>query len=111
MLFRSKIDPQNGLDLVFDGIETSSIVQSPTETTTYFYEVTTNGVVCRVETTVIVNPLPQILLAEDMMLCDNEQDGDAYNGLVSGFDLQAQELAILNGNTSLNVLFFFKGDL
>ncbi|MGB1186058.1 MAG: T9SS type B sorting domain-containing protein [Flavobacteriaceae bacterium] len=102
-----KIDPQNGLDLVFDGIETSSIVQSPTETTTYFYEVTTNGVVCRVETTVIVNPLPQILPAEDMMLCDNEQDGDAYNGLVSGFDLQAQELAILNGNTSLNVLFFF----
>mgnify|MGYP001162560323 FL=1 len=102
-----KIDPQNGFDLVFDGIETSSIIQSPTETTTYFYEVTTNGVVCRVETTVIVNPLPQILPAKNMMLCDNEQDGDAYNGLVSGFDLQAQELAILNGNTSLNVLFFF----
>jgi gliding motility-associated-like protein len=102
-----KIDPQTGLDLVFDGIETSSIVRSPTETTTYFYEVTTNGVVCRIETTVMVNPLPQILAAEDMILCDNKQDGDAYNGLVSGFDLQAQEFAILDGNTSLEVLFFF----
>ena len=102
-----KIDPVTGADVIFDGIKTSSIIRSPTETTTYFYEVTTNGEVCRVETTIMVNPLPEIIPAEDMMLCDNEQDGNAYNGLVSGFDLQAQELAILNGNTTLEVLFFY----
>ncbi|MGB2043568.1 MAG: T9SS type B sorting domain-containing protein, partial [Flavobacteriaceae bacterium] len=101
-----KIDPQTGLDVIFDGVETSSIVRSPTETTTYFYEVTTNGVICRVETTIVVNPIPQIPPADDMELCDDNLDGDAYNGLVNGFDLQAQEIAILNGDTSLEVLFF-----
>jgi len=101
-----KIDPQSGLDVVFDGIQTSSIVRSPTETTTYFYEVTTNSVICRVETTVVVNPLPVILPANDMELCDNGFDGDAFNGLVNSFDLQAQELLIQNGDSSVEVLFF-----
>ncbi len=101
-----KIDPITDSDIVFDGIETSTITESPTETTTYFYEVTTNGVICRVETTVVVNPLPEILPAGDMELCDDNFDGDAYNGLVNGFDLQAQEIAILNGDTTLEVLFF-----
>ena len=101
-----KIDPTTDSDIIFDGIETSTITESPTETTTYFYEVTTNGVVCRVETTIVVNPIPEILPADDMELCDDNLDGDAYNGLVNGFDLQAQEIAILNGDTSLEVLFF-----
>jgi gliding motility-associated-like protein len=101
-----KIDPTTDSDIIFDGIETSTITESPTETTTYFYEVTTNGVVCRVETTIVVNPIPEILPADDMELCDDNLDGDAYNGLVNGFDLQAQEVAILNGDTSLEVLFF-----
>ena len=101
-----KIDPITDSDIIFDGIETSTITESPTETTTYFYEVTTNGVICRVETTVVVNPLPEILPADDMELCDDNFDGDAYNGLVNGFDLQAQEIAILNGDTTLEVLFF-----
>ena len=101
-----KINPSTGADIVFDGIETSSITESPTETTTYFYEVTTNGVTCRVETTVIVNPLPVMLPANDMELCDNDLDGDPFNGLVNDFDLQAQELSILNGDSSLEVLFF-----
>ena len=102
-----KIDPQTGLDVIFDGVETSSIVQSPNETTTYFYEVTTNNVICRVETTIVVNPLPEMLPADDIELCDNALDGDAYNGFVNEFDLQAQEVDILNGDTSLEVLFFF----
>ncbi|MGB2471801.1 MAG: T9SS type B sorting domain-containing protein [Flavobacteriaceae bacterium] len=101
-----KIDPVTGLDVIFDGVETSSIVRSPAETTTYFYEMTTNGVMCRVETTIVVHPLPEMLLANDLELCDNAFDGDAYNGRVNGFDLQAQEVAILNGDTSLEVLFF-----
>ena len=101
-----KINPQTGHDIVFSGIETSSIVRSPSETTTYFYEVTTNGVTCRVETTVIVNPLPVMLPANDMELCDNGLDGDAFNERVNDFDLQAQELSILNGDSSLEVLFF-----
>ena len=101
-----KIDPTTNSDIVFDGIETSTITDSPTETTTYFYEVTTNGVICRVETTIIVNPLPEMLPADNMELCDDNLDGDAYNGLVNGFDLEAQEIAILNSNTNLEVLFF-----
>ena len=102
-----KIDPATNSDIVFEGVETSTIAESPTETTTYFYEVTTNGVVCRVETTIVVNPIPEILPANDMELCDDSLDGDAYNGLVNGFDLQTQEIAILNGDTNLEVLFFF----
>jgi gliding motility-associated-like protein len=102
-----KIDPTTSSDIIFEGIETSTITESPTETTTYFYEVTTNGVVCRVETTIVVNPIPEILSANDMELCDDSLDGDAYNGLVNGFDLQAQEIAILNGDTNFEVLFFF----
>ena len=101
-----KINPSTGADIVFDGVETSSITESPTETTTYFYEVTTNGVTCRVETTIVVNPLPVMLPANDMKLCDNDLDGDAFNGRVNDFDLQAQELSILNGDSSLEVLFF-----
>ena len=101
-----KIDPTTDSDIIFDGVETSTITESPTETTTYFYEVTTNGVMCRVETTIIVHPLPEMFLANDLELCDNALDGNAYNGLVNGFDLQAQEIAILNGDTSLEVLFF-----
>ena len=101
-----KIDPTTNSDIVFDGIETSTFTDSPTETTTYFYEVTTNGVICRVETTIIVNPLPEMLPADNMELCDDNLDGDAYNGLVNGFDLEAQEIAILNSNTNLEVLFF-----
>ena len=105
-----KIDPTTNSDIIFEGIETSTITESPTDTTTYFYEVTTNGVVCRVETTIVVNPIPEILPANDIKLCDNSLDGDAYNGLVNGFDLQAQEIAILNGDTNLEVLFFFNED-
>ena len=101
-----KINPSTGADIVFDGVETSSINESPTETTTYFYEVTTNGVTCRVETTIVVNPLPVMLPASDMEFCDNDLDGDAFNGLINDFDLQAQELSILNGDSSLEVLFF-----
>ena len=101
-----KTDPVTGADIIFDGIKTSSILRSPNETTTYFYEVTTNGEVCRVETTVYVNPLPQLLPANDMILCDDEQDGNAYNGLVSGFDLQSQEMDIIGNDTALDVLFF-----
>ncbi len=101
-----KINPSTGDDVVFQGVETSAITESPTETTTYFYEVTTNGVSCRVETTVVVNPLPEMLAANDMVLCDDDLDGDAFNGLVNGFDLQAQEQLILKGNPSLEVLFF-----
>ena len=67
---------------------------------------TTNGVVCRDETTIIVNPLPEMLPADDLELCDNAIDGDAYNGLVDGFDLQAQEVSILNGDENIEVLFF-----
>ncbi|MFL2596175.1 MAG: T9SS type B sorting domain-containing protein [Flavobacteriaceae bacterium] len=101
-----KINPSTGTDIVFNGVETSSINESPTETTTYFYEVTTNGVTCRVETTIVVNPLPVMLPASDMEFCDNDLDGDAFNGLINDFDLQAQELSILNGDSSLEVLFF-----
>ena len=101
-----KINPSTGTDIVFDGVETSSITESPTETTTYFYEVTTNSVTCRVETTIVVKPLPVILPANDMVLCDNGLDGNAFNGLVNDFDLQAQELSILNGDSFLEVLFF-----
>ena len=41
-----------------------------------------------------------------MSLCDDDQDGDSYNGLVSGFDLHAKEQEMLNGDTNQTVLFY-----
>jgi gliding motility-associated-like protein len=50
---------------------TSSLEVSPTETTTYFIKVTTNGVVCTNEITITVNPLPTFTVTDPGPMCNN----------------------------------------
>lgn len=101
-----KIDPVTGADIVFTGLETSTIEDTPTETTTYFYEVTTNGVTCREEITIVVHPLPVLPPANDMLLCDDDADGDERNERVQLFDFMNQESDILSGLTDHEVMFY-----
>jgi gliding motility-associated-like protein len=44
---------------------------------------------------VIVNPAPTILMAPDLQLCDNDEDGDETNGFLQNIDLESQISAIL----------------
>ncbi|MGB0198432.1 MAG: T9SS type B sorting domain-containing protein [Flavobacteriaceae bacterium] len=101
-----KVDPVTGADVVFAGLETSTIEDTPTETTTYFYEVTTNGVTCREEITVVVHPLPILPVAADMLLCDDDTDGDERNERVQLFDFLTQESNILGGIADHEVMFY-----
>ncbi len=100
------IDPNSGSDIVIPDVETQDILVSPAQTTTYYYEVTTNGVVCRDEITVVVNPLPSLLPADDLELCDDSQDGDDTNGFVQSFNLGQQAQNILNGLNDHDVIFY-----
>ena len=84
----------SGAEIIISG-NTSSIVVSPTQTTTYFTDVTTNDVTCRNEFEVIINPLPFSNTTTDLTICDNDQDGDDTNGIVQSFDLTTQTASIL----------------
>ncbi|WP_139959334.1 T9SS type B sorting domain-containing protein [Flavicella sediminum] len=54
--------------------KTSTLDVSPTETTTYFIKITTNGIVCTDEFTLTVNPLPIVTLDTQSALCENTTD-------------------------------------
>lgn len=88
---------QSGNEVVYQ--ETSSILSlTLTKTTTFFIEVETNGVFCRREHTVKVNPLPEIQPLSALEFCDNNLDGDDTNGSVSGIDLTVQNEVALGKN-------------
>ena len=62
----------------------SEIVVSPNQTTTYVVRVTTNSVVCESEPfTVIINNLPIANTISDIEFCDDESDGDGNNGSIT----------------------------
>ena len=76
---------ENGvLTEVPDATNSSEIVVSPNQTTTYIVRVTTNSVVCESEPfTVIVNNLPIANTISDIEFCDDESDGDGNNGSIT----------------------------
>jgi gliding motility-associated-like protein len=45
--------------------------------------------------TLNVLPIPTVQNPPDMSMCDNDDDGDGYNGLVGGFDLESQKSNLL----------------
>lgn len=82
-------------DVIYFDEKSSSLTVTPTETTTYFVESVTNGVVCRAEYTQIVNPLPVSNPVANLELCDDATDGDDANGIIQSIDLEVQSAGIL----------------
>ncbi|MFC2109779.1 T9SS type B sorting domain-containing protein [Bacteroidota bacterium] len=79
-------------EIVFSD-KTSTLDVSPTETTTYFIKITTNGTVCKDEFTLVVNPLPTVTLSPQSPLCENTDDvtliASPANGSFSGTGVNA----------------------
>ena len=72
------------LNEITDATNSSEIVVSPNQTTTYVVRVTTNSVVCESEPfTVIINNLPIANTISDIEFCDDESDGDGNNGSIT----------------------------
>ena len=72
------------LNEITDATNSSEIVVSPNQTTTYIVRVTTNSVVCESEPfTVIINNLPIANTISDIEFCDDESDGDGNNGSIT----------------------------
>lgn len=89
----------NGDEILYD--ETSStLTLNLTETTTFFIEVETDGVICRREQVVEVLPLPIIHPLPDLTFCDNDADGDDTNGQIQGIDLTVQNASALGSTQS-----------
>jgi gliding motility-associated-like protein len=89
----------SGNEIIYS--ETSSVLNlNLTETTTFFIEVETNGVTCRREHTVTVNPLPNIYPISNVEFCDSDEDGDDANGSVRGIDLTSQNATALGTSQS-----------
>ena len=45
--------------------------------------------------TLTTNPIPTLQYSPDISMCDNADDGDGYNGLVGGFDLEIKKDELL----------------
>lgn len=101
-----QIDPATGKDVAFADSEKSVIEVNPLETTTYFYEFRTAGIVCREEVVVTVIDTPELLPANDLELCAGPTETIDVRDRSQNFDLAAQQTAILNGTPSTEVLFF-----
>ncbi len=80
---------------------TTTITVNPTQTTTYKVIVTTDGVACETTFTHTVNPPPVPVTIPDLELFDNDDDGDANNGVLTDLDFIALDIddAILANET------------
>ena len=91
-------DPGTFIDIP---VNASTLTLSPQITTTYFIDVTTNGIVCSTSYTHVVNPLPVSNTAEDIYLCDevdlDNTDSTSTDGISYSFDLESQTTTIVNG--------------
>ncbi len=85
-------DPSNPGTFIDIPINASTLTLSPEVTTTYFIDVTTNGIVCSTSITHTVNPFPEINAIPDYVFCDDESDGDANNGSIT---LQEDDFNVL----------------
>ncbi|WP_196888305.1 T9SS type B sorting domain-containing protein [Aureivirga sp. CE67] len=86
--------------------QTNQITQSPFENTvvneqTIYVRVEDNLTNCELEINsfkVIVNPLPPFgTIPPELILCDNDDDGDDSNGIVQTFDIHALTPDVLDG--------------
>ena len=74
----------NGNEILFEEQPgTGNLIVTPEKVTTYFVKVTVNGIECYAETTVNVNPNPNINEIPDYVFCDDDSDGDPNNGSIS----------------------------
>jgi gliding motility-associated-like protein len=80
----------------------SSLTVTPTKTTVYFLEVTINGVLCRTEYTVTVNPNPISNSVNDLIFCDDKSDEDDTNGFIQTINLESLNPSILGESQSLD---------
>jgi len=82
-------------------VNASTLTLSPELTTTYFIDVTTNGIVCSTSYTHVVNPLPISNPSDDIYLCDEvdltNSDSTSTDGISYSFDLESQTTTIVNG--------------
>jgi len=80
---------------------TTTITVNPTQTTTYKVIVRTDGVACETTFTHTVNPPPVPVSIPDFELFDNDDDGDANNGILTDLDFIALNIddAILANET------------
>ncbi len=85
-------DPSSPGTFIDIPINASTLTLKPEFTTTYFIDVTTNGVVCSTSITHTVNPLPEINAIPDYIFCDDDSDGDANNGSIT---LQEDDFNVL----------------
>ena len=88
------------------GMTSNSIVETPSVTTTYFYEVRVNGVLCEDSITITVNDLPALIPANDIMACDNNLDGDSSDTNEADFDLIQQRKDMLLSVVDRNVFYY-----
>lgn len=95
-----------GLKTLINGAKSNSLTETPTKTTTYFYEVVANGITCSDSITITVNDLPLMLPADAIEECDTNLDGDSTNMNVADFDLAQQEKDIIGSISDRAVLFF-----
>ena len=63
-------DPSNTGTFIDIPVNASTLTLNPDVTTTYFIDVTTNGIVCSTSYTHVVNPLPIPNKVDDIYLCD-----------------------------------------
>ena len=95
-----------GAKTLITGMTSNSIVETPSVTTSYFYEITVNSVVCEDSITITVNDLPTVLPADDITACDNNLDGDSTDTNEAAFDLAQQRKDILLSVVDRNVFFY-----
>ena len=93
-------DPANPGTFIDIPINASTLTLNPEVTTTYFIDVTTNGIVCSTSYTHVVNPLPVPNPVDNIELCDeidpNDPDSTGTDGISYGFDLEGQTSTIVN---------------
>ena len=94
-------DPENPGTFIDIPINASTLTLNPEVTTTYFIDVTTNGIVCSTSYTHVVNPLPVPNPVENIELCDEVDPSDpgstGTDGISYNFDLETQTSAIVGG--------------
>ena len=93
-------DPSNPGTFIDIPINASTLTLNPEVTTTYYIDVTTNGVVCSSSYTHVVNPLPIPSPVDDIELCDeidaNDPDSTSTDGISYSFNLESQTSTIVN---------------
>ncbi|MDC1457296.1 hypothetical protein N8351_07025, partial [Flavobacteriaceae bacterium] len=97
-------DPNNPGTFIDIPVNASTLTLNPEITTTYFIDVTTNGIVCSTSYTHVVNSNPIANTLQDYVFCDDDLDGDANNGsvVIEESNFEVLKPSILGDNQSVN---------